>query len=72
MSPDLRNSICLWVGAIVFFGYFWAALKFDFLAGVPDSWIWPVTGVLAVINGIWFLFGLWQRRASNRNNPNHL
>ncbi len=71
MSPDLRNSIFLWVGTIVLVGLFWAMLKFDFLADVPDSWVWPVTGALAVINAIWFLFGLWQRRASNPDNPNH-
>ncbi len=72
MSPDLRISIFLWVGAIAGVALFWAALKLEFLSGVPDSWVWPVVGALAVIDGTRLLFGLWQRRASNPNNPNHL
>ena len=69
MSTDLRNSIYLWVGAITFFGLFWAALHFDVLAGVPSTWIWWGLGTVSVVNFGQFLWGLWQRRASARKDP---
>lgn len=37
MSTDLKNSILLWVGAIVFVGLFWAAMKFDISRFIPTK-----------------------------------
>jgi hypothetical protein len=62
VSLDVRNSIYLWVGSIAFVLAFWAALRFDFLAGVSSDWIWRVLCIVAVINLGQFLWGLWRRR----------
>lgn len=72
MSTDLRNSIYLWAGAIAVFGLFLVAARFDVLAGVPRTWIACGLGLLAVINICQFLWGLWQRRASTRNDLKRL
>ena len=70
MSTDLRNSIYLWAGGLAFFGLFWAALHFKLFSGVSDTWLWPVLGIMPIVNLLLFLIGLWQRRASNPDNPN--
>lgn len=70
MSEDARNSLYLWVGGLAFVGLFWAALRFEWLAGAPDRWLWPLVGLVGVINLIQTGFGFWKRRASNPNNPN--
>ena len=70
MSEDARNSISLWVGGLAFFGLFWAALHFDVITGVSDTWLWPVLGFVTLINLARTGWGLWKRRASNPRNPN--
>lgn len=68
MSPDARNSILLWVGALVCFGLGWAALQID----TPERTPW-LSGLFTLIGGVnlaRFFFGIWQRRASNPSRPN--
>lgn len=70
MSEDARNSIYLWAGGLAFFGLFWAALHFNWLEGVSDRWLWPFVGIVAAINMMQTVWGIWKRRASSPNNPN--
>lgn len=70
MSEDARNSIYLWVGGLAFFGLFWAALHFQWPIGVSDKWLWPIVGIVAVINISQTLWGLYRLRAYNPDNPN--
>lgn len=56
MSHDAKNSLLLWVGALVAFGMLWAGLHFDLTAGIPDRWLWWALGVLIavdVVRSIW-------------------
>ncbi|MFL6844253.1 MAG: hypothetical protein ACJ8ER_05165 [Allosphingosinicella sp.] len=71
MSADARNSIYLWCGGLAFFGLFWAGLHFDMVGGVSDSWFWRLLGVAILVNLAQFIRGLWKRRASSPDNPNH-
>lgn len=74
MSDDLRNSLKLWAGGIAFIAIFWVASRSNLLNGVtekvPSKWFWLVIGLLGIWNLGQFAFGLWQRRASNPQNPN--
>ena len=74
MSDDLRNSLKLWAGGIAFIAIFWALLRSDVLKGlteeVPSQWFWIVIGVIGIWNIAQMGFCLWQRRASNPQNPN--
>lgn len=70
MNEDVRNSLYLWAGGLAFVGLFWAALHFEWLTGVPDRWLWPLVGTVAVINLAQTGWGFWKRRASNPKNPN--
>lgn len=70
MSEDARNSLYLRAGGLAFAGLFWAALHFEWLTGVPDRWLWPLVGIVGVINLAQTGWGFWKRRASNPNNPN--
>jgi len=70
MSEDARNSIYLWVGSLAFFGLFWASLHFDFPIGISDRWIWPLFGVIAIIDIGMTGWGLWKHRASSTDNSN--
>jgi uncharacterized membrane protein len=74
MSEDVRNSLNLWAGGIAFGAILWIVVRFDSLTGpvgqVPSGLLLLVTSALGVWNlgqGGW---GLWQRRASNPDNPN--
>lgn len=71
MSPDLRNSISLWIGGVAYFGVFWASLHFNLFRGVGRRF-GVILGIVAVIHMTQLLWGLWQRRASNPANPNRL
>jgi hypothetical protein len=74
MTTDARNSIFLWVGGLVFFGVFWAALRFDVLSGhesALDPWLLPLLGAVGFINLAKLLWGLRKRRAANSGNPDH-
>ena len=74
MSEDLRNSLKLWAGGIAFIAIFWVLLRSDVLNGltekVPSQWFWVVIGFIGIWNIAQVSFGLWQRRASNPQNPN--
>ena len=70
MSEDARNSLYLWAGGLAVVGLCWAALRLDWLTGVPDSWLWPLVGAFAVISLARTGRGFWKRRAANPNNPN--
>lgn len=70
MSPDLRNSIILWVGSIAFFGLGWLSLKFGVHLYIPDTWLWAIVGAVGFVNGVQFCVGLWKRRASKPKSPN--
>lgn len=72
MSPDARNSIALWVGGLLFFGLFWAGLKFRLLDGLSGTWLGTILSIVSLVQLILFIWGLWQRRASNPANPNRL
>jgi hypothetical protein len=69
LSEDARNSLYLWAGALAFAGLFWAALRFEWLTGVPNKWFWRVGATIAVINLAQTGWGFWRRRASNPKNP---
>jgi hypothetical protein len=71
MNDDLRVSLKLWAGAIVFGALFWTFSRSDVLRGAVDSaptkWFWLGVGALGVWNLGKLLWGLWQRRASRAN-----
>jgi hypothetical protein len=75
VTNDLRNSLKLWGGGILFAALFWLTLHFDLLGGLTDDvtpdWFWFAVGLLAMLNLAQFAWGLWQRRAPNPRNPNH-
>ncbi|MFA7264475.1 MAG: hypothetical protein WC068_15760 [Caulobacter sp.] len=62
MSRDAKNSILLWIGALVLAGLFWAALHFDIGAGIPDRWLWPVIGVLIAVDVLLAAWGYLRKR----------
>jgi len=68
MNNDLRVSLKLWAGAIVFGALFWIIVRSDVLRGavdnVPAKWLWLGVGALGVWNMGKLIWGLWQRRAS--------
>ncbi len=68
MNSDLRVSLKLWAGAIVFGALFWIFVRFDVLRGavdsVPAKWFWLGVGALGVWNMGKLIWGLWQRRES--------
>ena len=74
MGEDVRNSLNLWAGGVAFAAIFWIVVRFDFFESVvghiPSGLLLLVMGAL----GVWNLgqagWGLWQRRASNPDNPN--
>lgn len=70
VSEDARNSIYLWVGGLSYGGLFWAALHFDAFRGASNTWLWPVLGLVTLINLAKIVWGFWKRRASNPRNPN--
>lgn len=70
MSEDARNSIYLWAGGLFFAGLFWAELHYEWLAGVPGGWLWPLVGIVTLANLAELGWRLWKRRASNPKNPN--
>jgi len=70
MSPDLRNSIHLWVGAVLVGCAFWIVSKYDLFHGISETWVGGLTSTFGFIGLIIFVRGLWQRRASNPNHPN--
>ncbi|HEY0086896.1 MAG TPA: hypothetical protein VGB65_13450 [Allosphingosinicella sp.] len=72
MSADLRNSIELWAGGLLLFGFFWAGLKFNLFLGISGTWFGALAGAVGAVQLIRFGWGLWQRRASNPSNPNRL
>jgi membrane protein DedA with SNARE-associated domain len=67
MSEDLKNSILLWVGTVVFVGLFWASLQVDVIPDIPTYWNWAIPGILIVLN---VLKAIWdcarKRKARNR------
>jgi hypothetical protein len=70
MSPDVRSSIYLWLGAVAMGGVLWIGYRSDLFDGMTKTWIGGLVGLLRVVNLGRFAHGLWQRRASNPNNPN--
>jgi hypothetical protein len=72
MSADLRNSIALWAGGLLYFGFFWAGLQLDLFRGISGTWLGVFAGAVGAVQLIRFGWGLWQRRASNPSNPNRL
>ena len=70
MSSDLRNSIRLWMGALLVFGLFWGGLHFKWFDGLSKTWIGDIGVGLGAVNLARLFWGLWQRRAANPNNPN--
>jgi hypothetical protein len=70
VSEDARNSIKLWAGGIAFALFFWAALHFDILAGVPDDWFWAILGILFAINLVQSVWIVVRRRAVKSDNLN--
>jgi hypothetical protein len=70
MSEDLRNSIYMWVAMIFFAAVFWAGMRFDIFHGLSSGWLGAIVFALGMLNLARFLWGLWQRRAANPNNPN--
>lgn len=74
MSEDLRDSLRLWVGGLALMAAVWVALRLDLMKSladrIPANWFWLGMGVLAIWNGAQLGWGLWQRRASNPDNPN--
>lgn len=71
MSQDLRNSLEVTVQVCFFALVSW--LGAAMLRGVDiPSWVTPVGGIIALINFVVFARGLWLRRASNPDNPNHV
>ena len=70
VSEDARNSIYLWIGGLAYFGFFWAFLQYDVFRGLSDTWLWPLLGIITVINLAQIAWGFWKRRASNPDNPN--
>jgi hypothetical protein len=74
MSEDLRNSLKLWAGGIAVVGIIWAAARLDQLTGFMNHeafiWFCLVTAPLTIWSMGQVGWGLWQRRASNPDNPN--
>jgi len=64
MSQDARNSIYLWVGAIVLAGLFWASLRFDLLPEIPDRWLWPMLTAMLALNVLNLIRDVLRRRRS--------
>ena len=62
MSHDLKNSILLWVGTLALFGLFWSALHFNVGPDIPDQWLWPMFGILVVLNGLRSLRDHYRKR----------
>lgn|GEM_PF-6035814 len=70
MSGDAKNSAFLVMDVGFWILFAWWML--DITRSVePPSWVIPVGGSLGLINLVWFANGLWQRRASNPDNPNN-
>lgn len=69
MSDDARNSIYLWVGGLAFFGIFWAGLHYDLLAGASDRWLWPILGIILIVNLAEAAWKFWKRRRPGDDNP---
>lgn len=65
VSEDARNSIYLWVGGLAFFGLFWGDMQLDLFRGVSDTWLWPLLGIIAVIEIARTGWLFWKRRATN-------
>jgi membrane protein required for beta-lactamase induction len=72
MTTDARNSVNLWLGAIIFVGGAFLSVGFldGLAANVPSRWFWVATVLLGAVDIARFAQGLWQRRASNSGNPN--
>ncbi|WP_271065911.1 hypothetical protein [Caulobacter sp. NIBR1757] len=67
MSTDLKNSIFLWVGAIVAAGLFWAALQVDVSRFIPPKLLFPLVcgvAVLNILNGVW---RFWRHRNARKS-----
>ena len=62
MSHDLKNSILLWVGTLALFGLFWSALQLNVGPDIPDQWLWPMFGILVVLNGLRSLRDHYRKR----------
>lgn len=70
MTSDARDSVRALVTVGAFFGFTWAALHYGWLDGLSNTWVGIVGGALTATNLVWFVRGIWQRRAANPNNPN--
>lgn len=71
MSTDLRNSIYLWGVSIVCLALFWAGSQLEAFHGISKTWVGSLAVVLGIFNLGRFIWGLWRRRASSPNSPNH-
>jgi len=69
VSEDARNSVYLWVGGLTFFGLYWASLHFEVFSGVSKIWLWPMLGIVTVINLAQTSWRFWKRRASEADKP---
>lgn len=70
MRSDARDSIGLWVSAVGLFGLLLVGVHYGWFAGISETWIGTIVSVLGVVNLVLLVRGIWQRRASNPNNPN--
>jgi hypothetical protein len=57
MSPDAKNSIFLWVGALVFAGLFWT----QFAPRNLPRWLGPVLFTLLTVNATRSIWN-WMRK----------
>ena len=62
MSEDAKNSILLWVGALVFAGLFWSAHHFEVGAVIPDGWVRPILGLAFALNVLGLVRDCFRRR----------
>jgi len=69
MSDDLRNSIYLWVAAILACGLIFGTPHLGFLDGLAESWVGQALQVLGILGFGRAVWKLWARRASNRDPP---
>lgn len=73
MSEDLRVSLKLWAGAIIFAAIFWALLRSNLINGLadttPPNWLWLVVGAAAVGELGRFGWSLWRRRVRKVGRP---
>jgi hypothetical protein len=70
VSKESVNLISMVAGIAIMFGVLWACVHFNIVDAIPADWVWPFVAAAAVIELSRFSWGLWQRRASNPNNPN--